>query len=297
MPFGSFCQNDLRKAIEKLSQEFELLEDQVFLLKTRSLETNMVKLPADVENRKLARLGNTFEGNVRILKITINNAIQEVTDFVEKEECTVRYIQERHRNTLIIPANFQNLTTQYRRNVNDINQRRTSLANLAATTQDAMSSLVHGYLPISLKTPATLKEILNIFEFFGLNEAVPWKLIAAYYTFEVVKDAYVSDEGLYLLLEFPLISGHGLHEVFRATPIPQPIPNTERATQYQLSKTHLLSSDKTNFADATEQEFSTHCWGPHRLRFCKQPFSTTRSLKTICLTVLFFNIPATVLNL
>ena len=103
---------------------------------------------------------------------------------------------------------------------------------MAATMHDAMSSLVHGYLSISLKPPATLKEILNNLEFFGLNEAISRKLIAAYYKFEVVRDAYVSDEGLHLLLEVPLNSGHGVYEVFRATPLLQPIPNTERATQY-----------------------------------------------------------------
>ena len=104
--------------------------------------------------------------------------------------------------------------------------------------------------------------------------------------------------GLHLLIEILLYTGHGLHDVFRATPIPQPIPQTERATQYHLSKTHLLMSwDKTNFAEVTEQEFSTHCWGSHRLRLCKQPFSKTKSQRTTCLTGLYFNLPATVLKL
>ena len=58
-----------------------------------------------------------------------------------------------------------------------------------------------------------------------------------------------------------------------------------------------MSWDKTNFAEVTEQELSTHCWGSHRLRLCKQPFSTTKSQKTTCLTGLFFNLPATVLKL
>ena len=58
-----------------------------------------------------------------------------------------------------------------------------------------------------------------------------------------------------------------------------------------------MSWDKTNFAEVTEQDLSTHCWGSHRLRLCKQPFSTTRSQKTTCLTGLFFNLPATVLKL
>ena len=57
VPFGSICQNDRRKAIEKLSQEVQFLENQVFLLKTSLLEAIMVKMPAVVENRKLASLG------------------------------------------------------------------------------------------------------------------------------------------------------------------------------------------------------------------------------------------------
>ena len=113
-----------------------------------------------------------------------------------------------------------------------------------------------------------------------------------------MRDAYISDEGLHLLIEKPLYTGHRTHNVFRATPIPQPIPQIERATQYHLSKTHLLMSwDKTNFAEVTEQELSTHCWGSHRLRLCKQLFSTTKSQKTTCLTGLYFNLPATVLKL
>ena len=158
--------------------------------------------------------------------------------------------------------------------------------------QDAMASLVHGYLPIALIAPTILSKILDTFEVYGLNEAIPRKLIAAYYSFEVVRDAYISDEGLHLLIEIPLYTGHGGHDVFRATPIPQPIPQTERATQYHMSKTHLLMSrDKTNFAEVTEQELSTHCWP------CKQPFSTAKSQKTTCLTGLYFNLPATVLKL
>ena len=97
-----------------------------------------------------------------------------------------------------------------------------------------------------------------------------------------------------MLLEIPMYARHGNDEVYRATPIPQLIPNSERATQYQLAKTHLLRSwDKTNFAEVTEQELSTHCWGYHWLRLCKQVFSTTKSQKTTCLTGLFFNLPAT----
>ena len=127
---------------------------------------------------------------------------------------------------------------------------------------------------------------------------IPRKLNAAYYTFEVVRDAYMSDEGLHLLIEILLYMGQGVRDVFRATPIPQPKQQTERATQYHLSKTNLLMSwDKTNFAEATEQELSTHCWGSYRLGLCKQLFSTTKLQKTTYLTGLYVKLPATVLKL
>ena len=233
-----------------------------------------------------------------MLNETNRGVLEEIKDFVEKGEYVTRHIQGQHRNTLIIAASLHNLTIQYRRLVNDVNQQRISLANMASLMQDAMASLVHGYLPIALIPPTTISKILDTFEVYGLNEAIPRKLIAEYYTFEVVRDAYKSDEGLQLLIEIPLYTGHGVHDVFRAIPIPQSIPQTERETQYHLSKTHLLMSwDKTTFAEVTEQELSTHCWGSHRLRLCKQPFSTTKSQKTTCLIGLYFNLPATVLKL
>ena len=235
-----------------------------------------------------------------MLNETIRGVLEEIKDYVEKEECVARHIQERHRNTLITAASLQKLTIQSRQLVNDVNQQQISisLANMASLMQDAMASLVHGYLAIALIPPTILSKIFDTFEVYGLNEAIPRKLIAAYYTFEVLRDAYISDEGFHLLIEIPLYTGHGVHDVLLATPITQPIPQTDRATQYHLSKTHLLMSwDETNFAEVTEQKLSTHCWGSHLLRLCKQPFSTTKTQKTTCLTGLYFNLPATVLKL
>ena len=245
-------------------------------------------MPADVEKKKLPTLERSLQENVEMLNETIRGVLEEIKDFVEKGECVARHTQDRQRNTIIIAASLQKLTIQYHRFVNDVNQQRTLLANMASLMQDAMASSVHGYLPtIALIPPTILLKISDTFEVYRLNEAIPTKLIAAYYTSEVVRDAYISDEGLHLLIEIPLYTGHGVHDVFRATPIPQPIPQTERATQYHLSKTHLLlTRDIMNFAEVTDQELSTHCWGSHLLRLCKQPFSTTKSQKTICLTSL-----------
>ena len=175
-----------------------MLQDEVVYLRTELLEAITVRLPADVEGRKLLTLKQSLDDNIKMLNSTVNGKIDEITDYVEKAECVVRLTQDRHRNTLIIAAAFQNLTTQYRRIVNDINQRRISLSNMASMLQEAMSSLVHGYLPISLIPPSTLKKVLDFYHVTGLDEAIPRKLIAAYYSVEIVRDAYVTDEGLHI---------------------------------------------------------------------------------------------------
>ena len=50
---------------------------------------------------------------------------------------------------------------------------------MASLMQDAMASLVHGYLTTALIPPTILSEILDTFEVYGLNEAILRKLIAA----------------------------------------------------------------------------------------------------------------------
>ena len=172
-----------------------------------------------------------------MLNEKIRGVLEETKDFAVKAECAARHTQDRHRNRLIIAASLQTLTFQSHRLVNDVKQQRFSLATMAFLMQDAMTSLVHGYLPIALIPPTILSNIFDTFEVYGLNEAIPRKLIAAYYTFAEMRDAYISEEGLHLLIETPLYMGHGVYEVFRATPIRQPIPQTKRATQYHLLKT------------------------------------------------------------
>ena len=201
VPFGSLCKEDERKKIEALARQVKNLEENVFYLKSKLLEAITVRMPADVEKRKLPSLKRSLEENVEMLNATIRGVLEEIKDYVEKGECVSRHIQDRHRNTIIIAASLQKLTIQYRRLVNDVNQQLISLANLASLMQDAMASLVHGYLPIGLIPPTILSKILDTFEVYRLNEVIPRKLRAAYYTFEVVRDAYISDEGLHLLIE------------------------------------------------------------------------------------------------
>ena len=121
VPFGSLCKEDERKKIEALARQVKDLEDNVFYLKSKLLEAITIRMPADVEKRKLPSLERSLQENVDMLNETIRGVPEEIKDFVEKGECVARHIQDRHRNTLIIAASLQNLTIQYRRLVNDVN--------------------------------------------------------------------------------------------------------------------------------------------------------------------------------
>ena len=189
VPFGSLCKEDERKKIQALARQVEDLEENVFYLKCKLLEAITVRMPADVERRKLPALKRSLQENVEMLNETIRGVLEETKVFVEKGESITRHTQDQHRNTLIIAASLQNLTIRYRLLVKDVNQQRASLANMASLMQDAMASLVHGYLPIALIPPTILSKFLDTFEVYGLNEAIPRRLIAAYYTFDVVRDA------------------------------------------------------------------------------------------------------------
>ena len=158
VPFGSLCKEDERKKIEALARQVKELEENVFYLKSKLLEAITVRMPADVERRKLPALKRSLQENVEMLNETIRGVLEEIKDYVEKGECVARLTQDRHRNTLIIAASLQNLTIQYRRLVNDVNQQRISLANMASLMQDSMASLVHGYLPKALIPPTILRK-------------------------------------------------------------------------------------------------------------------------------------------
>ena len=130
--FCSLCKEDERKKIEALARQVKDLEENVFYLKSELLEAITVRMSPDVERKKLPTLQKSMQENVEMLNQTIRGVLEEIKDFVQKGECVARHIQDRHRNTLIIAASLQNLIIQYCRLVNDVNQQRISLANMAS---------------------------------------------------------------------------------------------------------------------------------------------------------------------
>ena len=114
VPFGSLCKEDERKKKEALARQVEDLEENFFYLKSKLLDAITVRMPADVERRKLPTLKRSLQENVEMLNETITGVFEEIKGYVEKAECVAGHVQARHRNTLTIAASLQNLTIQYR---------------------------------------------------------------------------------------------------------------------------------------------------------------------------------------
>ena len=82
----------------------------------------------------------------------------------------------------------------------------------------------------------------------------------------------------------------------RVTPVPQPIPGGRgTATRYRFRKSLLLLSwDRTNFAEVSEERLLAHCHGTGRPKLCKNSLVTTVAQGTTCLTGLYLNLVSVV---
>ena len=173
VPPRSLCKEGERKELEALARQFKDLEVNVFYLEFDFLKAITVRIPANFEWKNLPTLKRNLQENVDMLNETNGCVLVEIQDFLEKGESVATDRQDQCRNTLIIAASLHNLTTQYRLLVNNVNQKRISMAKMASLTQDATASLVQGYLPIALISPTILSKNIDTFVVYGLNEAIP----------------------------------------------------------------------------------------------------------------------------
>ena len=82
VPFGPLFKEDERKRIEASARQVKNLEENVFYLKSKLLEAITVRIPADVEKRKLPALKRRLQENVEMLNETIRGFLEEMKDFV-----------------------------------------------------------------------------------------------------------------------------------------------------------------------------------------------------------------------
>ena len=194
---------------------------------------------------------------------------------------------------------YEDITSEVRATAGAFEQRRVAFQSFGNLLHDAFGSLVHGFLPTTLIPPDVVIKILQIAEKGILVGAIPRSQLSAYCSFELGRETYISVKGIDVRLEVPLHSSAGLHKVMRATPVPHPIPGGRRtATQYRFRKSLLLlSRDRTNFAEVSEERFLAHCHGTGPLKLCKKPFATTVSQRTTSLTGFSYNLVSVVLKL
>ena len=99
---------------------------------------------------------------------------------------------------------YDDITSELRAMAGAIEQRRVALQSFGYLLRDALGSLVHGYLPTTLIPPDVLIMILQMTENGILVEVIPRSQLSAYYSFEFVRESYISDKGVHVLLEIPM---------------------------------------------------------------------------------------------
>ena len=170
--------------------------------------------------------------------------------------------------------------------------------NYGYILDDALSSLTRGYIPATLVPPEVLTSILDGIQLDKTQEAIPRTELMTYYGFELVQSTVITGTGINVLINIPVHHTMGLHDVYRATPLPQPANGGSTATQYKFVNTHLLVSERRdNFAEIPGEVISAHCSGSNRLKLCFRPFAMSRSSESSCLASLFFDLPTNALKL
>ena len=251
----------------------------------------MVQMPANDETKRLPTFERSLQQKLYMLKETIRGVLEEISDHVENGECVTRYTKERHNKTFLIAATRQNLNCRYHRLVSTTNQQRVFFGQHAFFTTKCDGFFGSPMLADSVDSSGYPFEDFRHFWNVRTNEAIRRNKSLHITPLMFFRDAHISDEGLHLLFWDSFLYGTRSTHVFRGKRFTQTLPQTEHATQYYLSRTQLLIyRDKTIFV----QEISTQCWGSHRLRFCKQPVSTTKSQQTTSAKpgfILIFRLP------
>lgn len=298
-PIG-FCRDPRAQRIEALYEELRHLQGRVRQLEEGAWLTHVVEPPQDPnywDEPVLSANSSVNEG--RLLGLIPN--LKTLVEHVDRDSVCSRYNHKysEFKMSVLHLGLYDNITAIVGAMAAEVEQRRVTLQTFGSLLHDALGSLVHGFLPTTLIPPDALVNILQRIPKGVLVEAIPRNQLSAYYSFEIVRETYISDRGLHILLEIPLHASAGMHTVMRATPLPQPIPGGRgTATQYKFRKSLLLLSwDRTNFAEVTEEKLLAHCQGTGRLKLCKKPFATTVSQRTTCLTGLYFNLVSVVLKL
>ena len=298
-PIG-VCQDRRAQRIEDLYQQIKHLNERVQALEQGAWRTFVIEPPHDPTHWSEPILSSNVTDNERTLERLLPRLELLMNRSKTNNMCSRGVHKKSDYGICAIHISvYDDITSELRAMAGAIKQRRVALQSFGYLLHDALGSLVHGYLPTTLIPPDVLIKILQMTEKGILVEAIPRSQLSAYYSFELVRETYISDKGVHVLLEIPLHSSAGLHNVMRATPVPQPILGGRgTATQYRLRKSLLLLSwDRTNFAEVSEERLLAHCHGTGRLKLCKKPFATTVSQRTTCLTGLYFNLVSVVLKL
>ena len=294
-PFTFMC-GDSGK-YDELAKRLSEVDD---LARTVNLETGeRIHLLGHSLNRTQGRvrvLAKDANENFRNLRAVFNRlsdgtSWDKIADICGKRE---REFVEAAQWTL----SMMNHTQYFDTLLAEILDYQVGLHNFGYVLDDALAALAKGFIPAALIPPKALLKVLNNIQVDGMQEAIPRTELSAYYGFELVENVVLTDESINVLLNIPMHFASGAYRVYKAVAIPQPIDDGNTATRYIFKQNQFLQSNRRDsFAEATEQQLTTHCQGTSRLRLCLRPVAMSRSSKSSCLASLFFNLQNTALKL
>ena len=166
---------------------------------------------------------------------------------------------------------------------------RAIVTNVGYVLSDALFSLTKGLLTASLLPPPQIRDIVSKIEQTGWFPPISKSEMSEYYELELVKSAEITSKVITIELEIQFHHTYAEYQVYRTVAIPQPLNSRKTATVYGFNKVYFFVSPRQDFFGELDRSDLVKCHGTDGLRFCKNPFSLTRSAKSPCLRSLFFD--------
>ena len=298
--FFGFCGQS--SALQQLGNEAEFLDEAVRTITLESGERiHLLGHSLNKTQHQLRLISRDANQNFRMILDVLEHLVKETGRQSRSwsRQCkTHKALAETYREGLAFTSHLVNHTEAMTALRSELIAYKVGLHNYGYVLDDALSSLALGYIPATLIPPEVLRNILDGLHRDKMQEAIPRSELMTYYGFELVESTVITKTGLNVLINIPVHYTNGLHRVYRAVAVPQPIDNGATATQYNFARNHLLVSERRdNFAEVTEEMLISHCSGSNRLKLCLKPFSMSRSGQATCLSSLFFDLPSSALKL
>ena len=286
--FG-ICKTEEAANVEVLHQELSRQRRDIEWLNTATGKAVRVLSGEELATRtRVETVKNVTDRNMDLLVERVNDMAGD-WEVMRREGCRISLS---YRYGLSTNLKIENLLQVMSELHSQVLFSRAVVTNLGYVLSDALVSLTKGLIPATLLPPPKIKELVMKLEETGWYPTIGTGEMSAYYEFDLVKNAQVTEKGLHIELEVPFHHTYARYQVYRTVAIPHPIGNGTTATLYEFTKEYLVVSPRREFFGELDRSELVKCHGTDRLRFCRNPFALTRTAESTCLGSLFFDHPS-----